>query len=353
MKATPAKKSKHAFRYEADAEVGGALIEVKIGVDSLRTLTDAMMRLAFALGERPDTRGFLVLADSAITLPRLQEEWTRAAVVIRPEIHHRLKVCIQHGDQFVGVPDDPDADLQMLLARVVEKERGTIHGKRASRSSEPYYDILRLLINHWLKQAGPLTSRWLADAAGCSYPTVASALEKLEKYLIRHSDRRVELKAFPKDEWFRLVANADKVRQTLRFADHSGQPRSVESLVSRLQKLHPEGVAIAGVLGARRLYPALDLIGTPRLDLTIHCRAGQPDLGFLRQLDPALKPSGKEEPSRLVIHVLRCPQRFSEADDDGLLWADPVECLLDLHEMRLESQALEFLLALTPKGGTP
>lgn len=353
MKAIPAKRPKHGLRYEADAEIGDALIEAKFGVDSLRTLTDAMMRLAFALGERPDTQGILVLADSAITLPRLQEEWTRAAQVLRPEIHHRLNVCVQQGDHFVGVPDDPDADLQTLLANVVEKERGTIHGKRASRSSEPYYDILRLLINQWFKQAGPLTSRWLAEAAGCSYPTVASALEKLEKYLIRHSDRRVELKAFPKDEWFRLVANADKVRQTLRYSDHSGQPRSVESLVSRLRKLHPEGVAIAGVLGARRLYPALDLIGTPRLDLNIHSRARQPDLGFLRQLDPALKPAGKEEPSRLVIHCVRYPHRFSEADAHGTLWADPVECLLDLHEMRLESQALEFLQALAPKGGTP
>ena len=338
---------------KVDAEVGDALIEVKIGVDSLRTLTDAIIRLAFALGERPETRGFLVLADSAITLPRLQEEWTRVAQVLRPKIHHRLNVCIHQGGQFVGVPDDPDADLQMRLAKVVERERGAIHGKRASRSSEPYYDILRIIINQWIKRVGPLTSRWLGEAAGCTYPTVASALEKLEKYLVRHSDRRVELKAFPRDEWFRLVANADKVRQTLRFADHSGQPRSVESLVARLQKLDLEGVAIAGVLGARRLYPALDLIGTPRLDLTLHCRARQPDIGFLRQLDPALKPAAGEEPARLVIHLLRYPHRFSETDADGILWADPVECLLDLHEMRLESQALEFLQALTPKGGTP
>jgi hypothetical protein len=95
------------------------------------------------------------------------------------------------------------------------------------------------------------------------------------------------------------------------------------------------------------------LIGTPRLDLTLHCRARQPDIGFLRQLDPALKPARREEPARLVIHLLRYPHRFSETDADGILWADPVECLLDLHEMRLESQALEFLQALTPKAGTP
>jgi hypothetical protein len=124
----------------------------------------------------------------------------------------------------------------------------------------------------------------------------------------------------------------------------------MESLFSRLQRLHLEGVAIAGVLGARRRHPGLDLIGTPRLDLTLHVRTRQPDLGFIRQLDPALRPARPEEPARLVIHLLRYPHRFSESDADGLLWADPVECLLDLHEMRLESQALDFLQALTPKG---
>ena len=189
----------------------------------------------------------------------------------------------------------------------------------------------------------PLTSRWLAEAAGCSYPTIASALEKLEKYLTRQTDRRVELKAFPKDEWSRLVANADKVRQTLRFADHSGQPRSIESLVSRLERVRTDDIAIAGVLGARRRYLALDLIGTPRLDLTIHCRTRKLDLSFLRQLDPALKPARSDEPARLVIHTLRYPHIFFEKAPDGSVWADPVECLLDLHEMRLESQAKEFL----------
>lgn len=337
---------------EVDAEVGDALVEVKIGLDSRRTLSGALMKLAYLLGEKPGFRGFLVLVDSAITLPRLREEWARAAKVLRPEIQQRLHICVYQTDTIQGVPTDPDAEMQRIISEVVSRECGVASSMHHPRSSAPFYDILRILINQWIKRAGPLTSRWLGEAAGCTYPTVASALEKLEKYLVRHSDRRVELKVFPKDEWFRLVANADKVRRTLRFADHSGQPRSVESLVSRLHKLHPEGIAIAGVLGARRLYPGLDLIGTPRLDLTVHCRARQPDIGFLRQLDPALKPAGREEPARLVIHLLGYPHCFSETDADGSLWADPVECLLDLHEMRLESQALEFLQALTPKGGT-
>lgn len=353
MKGHSSKPLRLQHHDEVDAEVGDVLVEVKIGLDSRRALSGALMKLAYLLGEKPGFRGFLVLADSAITLPRLREEWARAAQVLRPEIQQRLHVFQYLTDSIQGVPTEPDAETQRIIREVVSREQSSTAAQHQSRSATPFYDILRILINQWIKRAGPLTSRWVAEAAGCSYPTVASALEKLEKCLVRHSDRRVELKAFPRDEWFRLVANADKVRQTLRFADHSGQPRSVESLVSRLLKLHMEGVAIAGVLGARRLHTGLDLIGTPRLDLTLHCRARQPDIGFLRQLDPALKPASREEPARLVIHFLRYPHRFSETDADGTLWADPVECLLDLHEMRLESQALEFLQALTPKAGTP
>lgn len=342
MTASPVKISKPRLQYEVDAEVGDALIEVKIGVDSHRTLNTVLVKLAYILGERPGFRGFLVLVDSAISRPRLHDEWLRATKILRPDVLERLHLCVVKHGSVQGVPETPDAETQRTIMEVVEKER-TATAPRSSRSTEPFYDILRILINQWFKQAGPLTSRWLAEAAGCTYPTVASALEKLEKYLTRHSDRRVELKAFPKDEWSRLVANSDKVRQTLRFADHSGQPRSIESLVSRFERVRTDDIAIGGVLGARRRYPALDLIGTPRLDLTIHCRTRKLDLAFLRQLDPALKPASYDEPARLVIHTLRYPHTFFEKAPDGSVWADPVECLLDLHEMRLESQAKEFL----------
>ena len=62
---------------------------------------------------------------------------------------------------------------------------------RTPRSSEAYYDILRILIHQWMRQAGPMTSKWIAETAGCTYPTVAAALERLEKYLTRQSDRSV------------------------------------------------------------------------------------------------------------------------------------------------------------------
>lgn len=66
-------------------------------------------------------------------------------------------------------------------------------------------------------------------------------------------------------------------------------------------------------------------------------------MSFLRQLDPALKPGNTGESARVVIHALHQEHVFFERDKDGVLWADPVECLLDLHEMRLETQASEFL----------
>lgn len=343
----PARSEKHSpLHHEVDAEIGESLFVVKTGVDSQRTLSAALVKLAFVLGERPGFRGFLVLVDSAISQRRLHDEWLRAMKILRLDVLERLHLCVVKDGSVLGVPEALDAETQRIIAGVAEKERTAPASPRANRSAEPFYDLLRILINQWLTKAGPLTSRWLAEAAGCAYPTVASALEKLEKYLTRHSDRRVELKAFPKDEWSRLVANADKVRQTLRFADGSGQPRSVESLVSRFERVRTDDMAIGGVLAARRRFPALDLIGTPRLDLTIHCRTRKLDLAFLRQLDPALKPARYDEPARLVIHTLRYPHTFIEKAPDGSVWADPVECLLDLHEMRLESQAAEFLAFL-------
>lgn len=333
--------------FRADAVLGDSIFEVLVEPRDLRRLRASLMEVARYSGGLRDRRGILVLDEPQVSESRLHEEWASIQPIFRPEILHRLALVIHRQ----GVTDQVFGQLRRQeresIPAVIEHVR-QLSRPKSRGPADTFYDILRILINQWIKRAGPLTSRWLGEAAGCTYPTVASALKKLEKYLIRHSDRRVELKVFPKDEWFRLVANADQVRQTLRFADHSGQPRSIESLLSRFERIRPENTAIGGVLGARRMFPAFDLVGTPRLDLSIHSQARKPDLGFLRQLDPALKPARYDEPARLVLHTLRYPHGFFESTPDGTLWADPVECLLDLHEMRLESQASEFLRFLTP-----
>jgi hypothetical protein len=192
-----------------------------------------------------------------------------------------------------------------------------------------------------------VTSEWLARKAGCSYPAVARALNSLGGLVERRSDRRVTLRWFPKDEFSRLLAVADRARSTARFADHSGQPRPMESYLRRLEKLNPTGLALGGVPGAKHYYPELDIVGTPRLDLSVHCPGKRLNPEFIERLDPALKRViDPLAPANVVVHAVRHADPYFTSRDGGLMWADPVECLFDLHEARLDMQAGQFLDAL-------
>jgi hypothetical protein len=176
---------------------------------------------------------------------------------------------------------------------------------------------------------------------------VARALNKFGGFLARESDRRVSLRYFPQEEFSRLLANSNKVRSTIRFADHSGQPRSPEAHLRRLEKLNPQNVALGGVLGARHYYPDLDIVGTPLLDISVHCGEQHANLSFIEKLDPALKREGDPlKTANVVVHIVRDANPLFEPREGGLLWADPVECLLDLHEARLKGLATQFLNAL-------
>ena len=104
--------------------------------------------------------------------------------------------------------------------------------------------------------------------------------------------------------------------------------------------------ALGGVLAARHYHPELDLMGLPRLDLCVHSPGRWPDVSFVRRLDPALEATpNPTEPARLIVHFVRQAKSLFLEGPDGLAWADPVECLLDLHEARLEPQAAELVSA--------
>ena len=326
--------------HEVDARVGKALIEVKFGVDALRTVRTSLMQVAYLVEENSGSHGYVVLVDSPITTDRLRDEWKRAAAVLRDDILHRLVICLQTEGHFTGIPFDPNAKTQRILTGVVEAERGKMSTVRTDYS----FVIPKLLIHCWLTSGEPVTSEWLARTAGCSYPAVARALRPLGSLLERGTDRRVALRWFPKEEFFRLLAVADRARATVRFADQSGQPRSTESHLRRLEKLNPPGLAIGGVLGAKHYYPNLDLVGTPRLDLSLHSPGRLMNLDFVKQLDPALKQvDDPRAPANLVVHAMRQADAQFVPREGGVAWADPVECLFDLHEARLEMQAAQFL----------
>jgi hypothetical protein len=256
-------------QFRPDEVIGNTLLEVKAGLDSVGKLRAAIMQLAYALTERGlQSTALLILADPKFTEERLYEEWQCAAKTLNPQIIERLTlVRFLHGE-FHGLPQNLSSDIRSRLEDVVRQqvERG---GTRVP-ATRTYYEILKILIHQWLHVSGPMTATWLAKTVGCSYPTVASALERLGGAIRRHSDRSFELAQFPRDEWSRLVAVADRARATMRFADRSGQPRSPDSLLKRVQQLDRPDIAIGGVLGAKHYHPQLDLVGNPRLEFTLH-----------------------------------------------------------------------------------
>lgn len=322
-----------------DARIGNAVVEVRFGVDAVRTLRTSLMQVAYTLSEDPALHGYVVLADSSIAIERVREEWQRASSVLRPEVLQRLTICMASDHGMLGLPSDPDSKTEQMVAGVIESQRGKAGGKRTDYS----FIILKLLIHQWFTSGEPVTAEWLARTAGCHYPAVARALRPLGGLVERTSDRRVVLRWFPKDEFARMIAISDRARSTVRFADYSGQPRSTESNLRRLEKLAPPGLAIAGVLGAKHHFPGLDLVGSPRLDLSLHCPGKHLNLDFMKALDPALKPvSDPLQPTTVVVHAVRHADPLFAPREGGLAWADPVECLLDLHEAKLDMQAGQF-----------
>ena len=327
------------------AEAGNRLIHVKSGATAVRTVRTALLQLAYAMRERPETAGFLVLPEVGVTRKRLEEEWRLAASVLRPDLLQRVTICIGEEDRFIGIPRDPDAETQVILSKAVRAEY-PLASSPVTRSDSNFV-ITKVLLHQWLTDGKAVTTNWLAKTSGYSYPTVASTLHHLGSLIERESDRRIRLRSFPREEFARMLAVSDRARSTVRFADLSGQSRSVESHLRRLEKLGPANVGIGGVLGAKHYHSDLDLVGTPRLDISLHCPGKQMDLHLIETLDPALKRvEDPRAPANLVVHAVHHAESLFRPREDGLSWADPVECLLDLYEARLEAQANEFLQIL-------
>jgi len=331
-----------------DAEVGHRLIEVKIKATGVRGVRIGVMQLAYAVAKRPGAEGVLVLSDPAITDERLHEEWARAATVLRSEVMDRMVLCTEKEGRVRGLTRSIDRDLKGILLDVVEKERASA-GPRINRTDASFV-VSKILLHHWLTKGRFVSASWLGRTSGYTYPTVAKVIDDLGGLIERGPDRSFRLRWFPQEEFTRLVALSDRARATARYGDRSGQPRSPELHLRRLENLNLPGLAIGGVLGAKHYDPNLDLVGTPRLDISLHARNPQVDLDFIEKLDPALKRiSDPLEPASVVVHTVYHADSLFVPRDGGLSWADPVECLLDLYDARLDIQAGEFLEALQAK----
>lgn len=364
---------------------GGFVVSVKASSGrGLRDVRAGVMQLAMVLGRRPKARGCFVWR--VPRLPGLESEWAQMHSVLRPHIGRRLALVAvattadPSSRAFASeVSPETTAILEALQPRGGPAAASDGAWARALRDTprEPrWIAIAKVLMVRALLGQGPIARGALCEQAGCTLPTLAKALEGMGPRIQRRANRSVGFAEFPR-QLFHEVATLSSssaaqpgVRTRLHYVDRSGQAPDPAALARRLAKLRPPHVAFGGVVGARHWDPSFDLHGTPRLDLVLHIPqddavdAGVVELDFMRRLDPALAlvRHGSEGATTdeadgvalravapaVVIHAVRRPVDLFEPDPrGGLPWADPVEVLLDLHELRLVEQSEALIAHLT------
>ncbi len=328
--------------YESDWLIG----EVKFGSRAVSPIRSSILQLANKLSKERKKKGFLLLIDSHISEKRINEEWTLIQRTINPDISARIHIYVKNGESVKGWPEDPDDEISAHLKKAANEE---LAAKGTKLPKIEYFSvILQILLLNWTGypslESKKLTMRRLGKLAGCSYPTVASAIDRLRIYIHQTYSDGIQLKRFPFEEWHSMILGADRIRATMRFVDRSGQPRRQSYLMEQLARMQLGQVGIGGVSGAVRYFPDLDITGDPRLDLSIHAPGKVANIDFINQLDPALEQAEDPmEPAQVVLHFVRSDCSFFGNDSRGIRAASWVECMLDLHEMRLGTQAEEWL----------
>ena len=302
---------------------------------AVRDLRAKLLPLAvFIAGNARIERACLLLVVDRLTRTRLRNEWNGLMGVLRPEVAHRLAVvAVGHGFELCLPAESPK------LVELAEVGRNLVGASALPKLPHmaKSLEVARVLLVRWLLGQGPIARGELGEQAGGSYPTVASAIERLEGVIRERSNRSVELKAFPREAWHELLALSPTQRARIAYCDRTGRRADPEGLLRRLEKLKPHHVALGGAVAAHHWDPHFDLRGLPRLDVSLAAARGL-DLGFVRDLDPGLGPLEGEGTPVLVVHPLHRPAALF-TPGDVLPIADPVETLLDLSELRLVDQS--------------
>lgn len=326
---------------QPDARVGSLVVEVKSRPRGARQVLDGLWQLATVLADSPNLEGLLVLYRPRLARQRIEAEQHQAEDVIRPEVCRRIRWLVVEDRALQDFPKDLGPRVREAVARAIA--RGERRRRTPPDRGFASLAVLHVLLDRWLRSEGPLHTKELMATVGCSYPTVASALEELREDITRGRDRRVELSRWPHLPWLRYVGAQEKVRATERYVDRSGAPRAADDLVRRLARLGRRDIAVAGVLGALHHVESLNVVGTPTLALTLHDPDAAASTAFVDRLDPALaRTESRNETPLVVVHRQRLRRFLATDDDSGVRWADPVECLLDLHEAGLEGLAEQF-----------
>jgi hypothetical protein len=216
------------------------------------------------------------------------------------------------------------------------------------------FEVWKVLLNAWLECEGHLPIKELIRRSGCSLPTVATTLDRLQAHeeIERATNRSAGFVGMPRHSLSEILPFIDGLRHSRRFVDSTGGRPDPEGLLRRIRtKISSNklgGVMIGGIPAARHYLPDFDLNGLPRVDLSLD---GEDSIAWLKSLDPALRFARREERSPiLVMHTYyRQVRHAGKLSSDPLPWAAPVEVLLDLLDLRLNSQAEDFVRTLRKK----
>ncbi|MFT7553413.1 MAG: hypothetical protein ACI9BV_003747 [Rhodothermales bacterium] len=320
-------------------------IVAKHGLQAMRDLRSAVLEMAIRVEKsQKNTLGILILNEPLINLARLTAEWRSIRSLLRKDVARKVVVLAVYDGSaaFLGPQEEDSPDLSQIMPMLSPRSK--------DRRPLGHYTIAKVLLRRWLLRKPPITQKTLGQISGYSSPTVSKAVHKMASYLRVGSAGKLELTSFPRQMWHELVTNSVTARQTVLFTDVSRRPRSSAYLLRRLSDLEAPGRAIGGVLAAEYWHPKFDLAGIPRLDICVHSPRGGHTVDFIRELDPGLEEVKSSSASvSVAVHGVFEPEMTSQMHSEMKLpVADPVECLLDLHEMRLFDQAqalIDFLRA--------
>lgn len=323
-------------------------------VRAVRDLRAGLLELAYWLSIESGHRGVLLLVDCGLSRDRVDAEVAQARQVLRPNVLDRLSVISLDGnDSLQDRLEEAGLDREAArgIGELLKRDLPTAARGRIPRAALDL--VFEHLINAYLLGMGPMTTESIMEMTGFSYPPVAKALDQLGAHIKRHSDRRVELTHFPRKEWQRQLGVYERGKFAQKFTAPPGMARSPDRLLRRLSKRDRSAVAVSGVHAARHYFSDLDLVGAPRLDLCLHMARSSDASELAERLDPALEPTGFDtaNPALVIWPVYQAKPLFQGDANDTPRWADPVSCLLALHDARLEAQAQELVAAFERASG--
>jgi hypothetical protein len=250
-----------------------------------------------------------------------------------------------------------DAAVRRLISLSINEDQPASRDASIALTKPNYtYELLRLLVGASLEDDGPQPLAGLMEKIGASQTPIRTALTSLRAAELIPDTRWLEV--IPEQLSTETLSRIGALPQTLRFRFERGaQIKSPDALLDRARSLLQPGgpaewraFALSGAPVAQMDVPALDLVGTPRLDLVAHLdrESDSFDPDLLRWLDDGLEPeSNVLAPAPVVITVVRAKQVFTRDMGEPLVrCAHPMDVLLSLLDLGLRDQAIQYAKAM-------